>query len=102
MKMVSAVIKHFRLDEVRAALTEIGVTGMVAGLGTITPASGFVGPAGPWLSGSLPVWPMPFHFLAFVRLTYLKRVKKHKRAEDTVVARLVRSVHSQIPEQNCE
>ncbi len=28
MKMVSAVIKHFRLDEVRKALTDIGVQGM--------------------------------------------------------------------------
>ncbi len=28
MKMISAVIKHFRLDEVRKALTEIGVQGM--------------------------------------------------------------------------
>ncbi len=30
MKMVSAVIKHFRLDEVRKALTDIGVQGMTA------------------------------------------------------------------------
>ncbi|MBI4843084.1 MAG: P-II family nitrogen regulator [Nitrospirae bacterium] len=30
MKMVSAVIKHFRLDEVRKALTDIGVEGMTA------------------------------------------------------------------------
>ncbi len=28
MKMVSAVIKHFRLDDVRKALTDIGVQGM--------------------------------------------------------------------------
>lgn len=28
MKMISAVIKHFRLDEVRKALTDIGVHGM--------------------------------------------------------------------------
>ena len=28
MKMVAAVVKHFRLDEVRRALTEIGVAGM--------------------------------------------------------------------------
>jgi len=28
--MVSAVIKHFRLDEVRKALTDIGVVGMTA------------------------------------------------------------------------
>jgi nitrogen regulatory protein PII len=28
MKMVSAVIKHFRLDEVRKALMDIGVVGM--------------------------------------------------------------------------
>jgi len=28
MKMISAVIKHFRLDEVRKALTDIGVYGM--------------------------------------------------------------------------
>ena len=36
MKMVSAVIKHFRLDEVRAALTKIGVEGM-----TTTEVKGF-------------------------------------------------------------
>lgn len=30
MKMVSAVIKHSRLDEVRKALTDIGVVGMTA------------------------------------------------------------------------
>jgi nitrogen regulatory protein PII len=28
MKMISAVIKHFKLDDVRKALTEIGVEGM--------------------------------------------------------------------------
>jgi nitrogen regulatory protein PII len=28
MKMISAVIKHFRLDEVRKALTDIGIEGM--------------------------------------------------------------------------
>ncbi len=28
MKMVSAIIKHFKLDEVRKALTDIGVQGM--------------------------------------------------------------------------
>lgn len=28
MKMVSAVIKHFKLDEVRRALTDIGIEGM--------------------------------------------------------------------------
>lgn len=36
MKMVSAVIKHFRLDEVRKALTDIGVEGM-----TVTEVKGF-------------------------------------------------------------
>ncbi len=30
MKMVTAVIKHFRLDDVRKALTDIGVQGMTA------------------------------------------------------------------------
>lgn len=30
MKMVSAVIKHHKLDEVRKGLTDIGVTGMTA------------------------------------------------------------------------
>ncbi|GBD96078.1 MAG TPA: P-II family nitrogen regulator [Nitrospirae bacterium] len=30
MKMVCAVIKHFKLDEVRKALTDIGVQGMTA------------------------------------------------------------------------
>lgn len=30
MKMVTAVIKHFKLDDVRKALTEIGVQGMTA------------------------------------------------------------------------
>lgn len=28
MKMIAAIIKHFRLDEVRKALTDIGVHGM--------------------------------------------------------------------------
>ena len=28
MKMISAIIKHFKLDDVRKALTEIGVQGM--------------------------------------------------------------------------
>ena|SRR4030066_547144 len=36
MKMISAVIKHFKLDEVRKALTEIGVEGM-----TVTEVKGF-------------------------------------------------------------
>jgi nitrogen regulatory protein PII len=30
MKMVSAVIKHFKLDDVRKALTDVGVAGMTA------------------------------------------------------------------------
>ena len=36
MFMVSAVIKHFKLDDVRKALTEIGIEGM-----TITEVKGF-------------------------------------------------------------
>jgi len=36
MKMISAVIKHFRLDEVREALTDTGVQGM-----TIIEVKGF-------------------------------------------------------------
>ncbi|GBE02014.1 MAG TPA: P-II family nitrogen regulator [Nitrospirae bacterium] len=36
MKMVVAVIKHFRLDEVRKALTDIGVQGM-----TVSEVKGF-------------------------------------------------------------
>ncbi|MGD8351994.1 MAG: P-II family nitrogen regulator [Nitrospirota bacterium] len=36
MKMVSAVIKHFKLDDVRRALTDIGVQGM-----TIVDVKGF-------------------------------------------------------------
>ena len=36
MKMIQAVIKPFKLDEVRAALTEIGVQGL-----TITEVRGF-------------------------------------------------------------
>jgi len=30
MKMVTAIIKHFRFDEVRKALTDIGIVGMTA------------------------------------------------------------------------
>ncbi|HNG10744.1 MAG TPA: P-II family nitrogen regulator, partial [Agitococcus sp.] len=36
MKMVSAVIKPFKLDDVREALSEIGVTGL-----TVTEVKGF-------------------------------------------------------------
>jgi len=36
MKMISAIIKHFRLDEVRKALTDIGIHGM-----TVTEVKGF-------------------------------------------------------------
>jgi nitrogen regulatory protein PII len=36
MKMVSAVIKHFRLDEVRKSLTDIGIEGM-----TVVEVKGF-------------------------------------------------------------
>jgi len=36
MRMISAVIKHFKLDEVRKALTEVGVEGM-----TVTEVKGF-------------------------------------------------------------
>jgi len=36
MKMISAVIKHFRIDEVRKALIEAGIQGM-----TITEVKGF-------------------------------------------------------------
>ncbi len=44
------------------------VTGMVAGLGTITPASGFVGPAGALVIGTLA------GFTCFAATNYLKRV----------------------------
>jgi len=30
MKMVTAIIKHFRFDEVRKALTDVGIVGMTA------------------------------------------------------------------------
>ena len=36
MKLISAIIKPFKLDEVRAALSEIGVSGM-----TVTEVKGF-------------------------------------------------------------
>ena len=36
MKLVTAIIKPFKLDDVRAALTNIGVTGM-----TVTEVKGF-------------------------------------------------------------
>jgi len=36
MKLVTAIIKPFKLDEVRAALTKLGVTGM-----TVTEVKGF-------------------------------------------------------------
>ena len=44
------------------------VTGMVAGLGTITPASGFVGPAGALIIG------IAAGFFCFVATNYMKRV----------------------------
>jgi Amt family ammonium transporter len=46
------------------------VTGMVAGLGTITPASGFVGPAGGLLIGIVA------GFVCFNATLYIKRVLK--------------------------
>ena len=36
MKMVTAIVKSFKLDEVREALTQVGVTGM-----TVTEVKGF-------------------------------------------------------------
>ena len=36
MKLITAIIKHFKLDEVRAALSEIGVSGI-----TVTEVKGF-------------------------------------------------------------
>lgn len=36
MKMISAIIKHFKLDEVRKALTDMGIQGM-----TVTEVKGF-------------------------------------------------------------
>ena len=36
MKLITAIIKHFKLDEVRAALSEIGVSGV-----TVTEVKGF-------------------------------------------------------------
>ena len=36
MKMITAIIKPFKLDDVRSALSEIGVAGM-----TVTEAKGF-------------------------------------------------------------
>jgi Amt family ammonium transporter len=49
------------------------VTGMVAGLGTITPASGFVGPAGALVIG------MVAGTVCFYATQYLKRVLNLKR-----------------------
>ena len=46
------------------------VTGMVAGLGTITPASGFVGPAGALVIG------ISAGFICFVATNYMKRTLK--------------------------
>ena len=46
------------------------VTGMVAGLGTITPASGFVGPAGALIIG------LAAGFVCFVATIYIKRKLK--------------------------
>ena len=46
------------------------VTGMVAGLGTITPASGFVGPGGALIIGLLA------GFICFVATMYIKRTLK--------------------------
>jgi Amt family ammonium transporter len=46
------------------------VTGMVAGLGTITPASGFVGPAGALVIG------VSAGFICFYATLYLKQVLK--------------------------
>jgi ammonium transporter, Amt family len=46
------------------------VTGMVAGLGTITPASGFVGPAGALIIG------LTAGFVCFSATNFLKRVLK--------------------------
>jgi len=46
------------------------VTGMVAGLGTITPASGFVGPAGALVIGLLA------GFVCFTATQYIKRILK--------------------------
>ena len=46
------------------------VTGMVAGLGTITPASGFVGPGGALIIG------LAAGFVCFVATNYIKRVLK--------------------------
>ena len=40
-----------RMEQVRSAGALGAVTGMVAGLGTITPASGFVGPGGALVIG---------------------------------------------------
>ena len=36
MKMISAIVKHFKLDDVRKALTDMGVQGM-----TVTEVKGF-------------------------------------------------------------
>ena len=47
-----------------------GVTGMVAGLGTITPASGFVGPGGALLIGIMA------GIVCFYAVQYIKRVLK--------------------------
>ncbi len=40
MKLITAIIKPFKLDDVRAALSEIGVSGM-----TVTEVKGFGAPA---------------------------------------------------------
>jgi Amt family ammonium transporter len=60
-------IEWFRYGKPSALGT---VTGMVAGLGTITPASGFVGPGGALVIGILA------GFVCFYATTYLKTVLK--------------------------
>jgi nitrogen regulatory protein PII len=59
MKLVTAIIKPFKLDDVRAALSEIGISGM-----TVTEVKGFGRPARP--HGALP----------------RRRVRRGLRAED--------------------
>ena len=43
MKKIEAIIKPFKLDEVREALSEFGVTGL-----TVTEVKGFRPPEGPY------------------------------------------------------
>ena len=77
MKLISAIIKPFKLDDVRAALSEIGVSGM-----TVTEVKGFGRQRGH----------TELYRGAEYRVDFLPKTKVEIAVDDTIVEQVIEAI----------